>query len=46
MMAVSGFERSLSAEESESLTKHTYRQSSAKYDLTVSAQNAKRIFAF
>ncbi len=46
MMAVSGFERSLSAEESESLTKHTYRQSSGKYNLTVSAQNAKRIFAF
>ena len=30
MMAVSGFERSLSAEESESLTKHTYRQSSGE----------------
>ena len=30
MMAVSGFERSLSAEESESLTEHTYRQSSAQ----------------
>jgi hypothetical protein len=43
-MVVSAFDRSLSAGESEFLTRHTYRQSSGKYNLIVNARNMKRIF--